>query len=652
LSSAIQTADLDWQSVDGIEVPISKQFGDVYFSKDNGLLETRHVFLNGNDLPNRLAKLQDFEYFSVGETGFGTGLNILALWQLWHQVRPDNHSHLHAISVEKFPLSKDDLIRALNVWDELKPFADQLIVQYPHPIAGCHRLSFPKSRFSIDLWLGDAHDVFPNMVKTHQINAWFLDGFAPSCNPDMWEEKVLNHIVRLSDIGTSFASFSVAGVLKRGLKQHGITISRPRGFGHKREMLKAIWDSTETSKENQPDEYLQAIEHSAQKKTLNSESSHPIYLAQQAEFRQRKIAIIGAGIAGLSCAWAFAQRGHQITIFDQLAPLTGASGNPLALLNPKLCPIEQSSEHLMTLAWQHALNHYSNFTAFRPIKVNQLAQKNAEELLDLAKQYPEGLLNAQTEAELDILTAFKSLQLTQAGAIYPHQLKDQILKHALITFQQAEIDHILKRDDQLLVILDSEKNPLGAFDQVIVCCARQSQQFFDSFPVLKAIRGQVSWLNNQNHILDQQHAYSYGGYCMQLDDQHFILGASFYPNRDDSEVLLEDHVHNYDLIHSVFPQYAQSLVHVNEWHGRASVRAQTLDYFPLLGKVETHKEIYTFSGLGSKGFLFAPLCSEVLAALVLNEACPVPQSLLQKLELKRFQKKAKIKKPYFKAKEI
>ena len=116
MSHAIQTADLDWQLVDGIDVPVSKQFGDVYFSKDNGLLETRHVFLNGNDLSTRLADLKPFEYFCVGETGFGTGLNILALWQLWQQVRPDNHSHLHAISVEKFPLSKADLIRALNAW--------------------------------------------------------------------------------------------------------------------------------------------------------------------------------------------------------------------------------------------------------------------------------------------------------------------------------------------------------------------------------------------------------------------------------------------------------------------------------------------------------------------------------------------------------
>ncbi|MFW1973010.1 FAD-dependent 5-carboxymethylaminomethyl-2-thiouridine(34) oxidoreductase MnmC [Acinetobacter bereziniae] len=634
MSNAIQTADLDWQCVDGIEVPISKQFGDVYFSKDNGLLETRHVFLNGNDLETRLGALRDFEYFCVGETGFGTGLNILALWQLWQQVRPDNHSHLHVISVEKFPLSKQDLIRALAVWSELKGFSQQLIEQYPLPIAGCHRLNFPEARFSIDLWLGDAHDVFPLIAKTHPVNAWFLDGFAPSCNPDMWEANVLNNLIRLSDIGTTFASFSVAGVLKRGLTQHGITISRPRGFGHKREMLKAMWNAPETIAEQSQEQQLHI---------------HP---TSTDHFDQRQIAIIGAGIAGLSCAWGLAQRGHQVTIYEQSAPLSGASGNPLALLNPKLSPIEQSSEHLMTLAWQYALNHYQNFSAFRPIAVQQLAQKNPDELLHLASEYPQDLLKAQTAEQLDLHTQYKSLQLTQAGSVYPQQLKDQILEHPLIQLKHAKIENITQTNVQRLTLFDHQHSHLGDFDHVIVCCAKDSQHFFENFPVLKPIRGQVSWLNNSQHKLNPKHAYSYGGYCMQLDDQQLILGASFYPNRDDSEVLAEDHVHNYDLIHSVFPQYAERLAPVAEWHGRASVRTQSLDYFPLLGKVEKDKEIYTFSGLGSKGFLFAPLCSEVLIAMILNEACPVPEALLRKLDVKRFNKKLKPKKPYFKPNHI
>lgn len=629
MSHAIQTADLDWQLVDGIDVPVSKQFGDVYFSKDNGLLETRHVFLNGNDLSTRLADLKPFEYFCVGETGFGTGLNILALWQLWQQVRPDNHSHLHAISVEKFPLSKTDLIRALNAWPELKPLAHQLISQYPMPIAGCHRLSFPEERFSLDLWLGDAHDVFPVIEKTAPVNAWFLDGFAPSCNPDMWEENVLNNIVRLSEIGTTFASFSVAGVLKRGLKNHGISISRPRGFKHKREMLKAIWNPAEESNPS-------SAQETTQKKTEQDTESN---------IRPRQIAVIGAGIAGLSSAWAFAQRGHQVMIYDQSAPLSGGSGNPLALLNPKLCPVEQSAEHLMTLAWQHALNHYQKFKAFRPIQVNQLALKNPGQLLELADEYPEGIIATQNAEDQEIQTAFPSLKLLEAGVVSPYQLRDEILQHPNIQYQQAKISHIEAATKPQLF---SDEQDLGEFDHVIVCTARETAQFFADYPALKPIRGQVSWLNNKTQPLSQNIAYSYGGYCMQLDAEHLILGASFYPGRDDIEVLAEDHVHNYGLIHSVFPEYAQSLTSTETWQGRASVRAQSQDYFPLLGKMKADEEIYSFAGLGSKGFLFAPLCSEILAAQILSEACPVPSSLVKKLSVTRFQKKVKMKKPYFK----
>ncbi|MBO3658839.1 FAD-dependent 5-carboxymethylaminomethyl-2-thiouridine(34) oxidoreductase MnmC [Acinetobacter haemolyticus] len=630
-SSKIQTAELDWEMVDGIDLPISKQFGDVYFSKDNGLLETRHVFLNGNDLSERLSQLNDYQYFCVGETGFGTGLNILTLWQLWQQIRPNNHSHLHVISVEKFPLRRTDLIRALNAWPELAPLAQKLIAQYPLPIAGCHRLSFPEERFSIDLWLGDAQDIFPNIPKTQAVNAWFLDGFAPSCNPDMWQENVLNNIVRLSDFGTTFASFSVAGVLKRGLKQHGIQISRPRGFGHKREMLKAIWLNQASSETHSIDSIKTVIR--AQNEQI------PQFTKQQ------KIAIIGAGIAGLSTAWAFAQRGHQITIYEQNEPLSGASGNPLALLNPKLCPIEQAHEHLMTLSWQHALNFYARFKAFRAIQVEQMALKNPDELLQLAEQYPDQVLTTHASDEIRPQTEFPCLTLQQAGAVAPHQLRDEILQHPNIAVKKAKVSRLNSIGTQ--TELWQDQHHLATADQVIVCCAKQSAALFDHYPVLKPIRGQVSWVENIQQPLSLEQAYSYGGYCMQLDSSQLILGASFYPNRDDTEVLLEDHVHNYQLIHSIFPTYAEQLSATDTWQGRASVRAQTLDYFPLVGKIQNDPSIYTFAGLGSKGFLFAPLCSEILVALVLGELCPVPQSLLSKLDPQRFQKKAKVKKPYY-----
>ncbi|ECE6725719.1 FAD-dependent cmnm(5)s(2)U34 oxidoreductase, partial [Salmonella enterica subsp. enterica] len=228
-----------------------------------------------------------------------------------------------------------------------------------------------------------------------------------------------------------------------------------------------------------------------------------------------------------------------------------------------------------------------------------------------------------------------------------HQLRDQILKHRNIDLKIGKVTQLIEMGSMVQLIQD--QHVLAEADQVVVCCAKASSDLFDQYPVLKPIRGQVSWLNNSEHPLAQDQAYSYGGYCMQLDAEHLILGASFYPNREDEDVLLEDHVHNFDLIHSVYPTYAQHLPDPAVWEGRASIRAQTADYFPLLGQVQENSRIFTFAGLGSKGFLFAPLCSEILAALMLYEACPVPASLLQKLNPRRFFKKVKTKKPYFNA---
>ncbi len=617
--STIQTAELDWQYVDGIDIPVSKQFGDVYFSKDNGLLETRHVFLNGNDLPERLAQLKPFEYFCVGETGFGTGLNILALWQLWKNVRPNNQSHLHAISVEKYPLSQADLMRALRAWPELAEFSQQLIAQYPLAIPGCHRLSFAKERFSLDLWLGDAEDIFPIIQKTQTVNAWFLDGFAPSCNPELWQQNVLDHIVRLSDYGTTFASFSVAGILKRGLKQHDISISRPHGFGHKREMLKAVWLNPET--------------------TTDSSDTLP--------FQQKKIAVIGAGIAGLSVAWAFAQRGHQVSIFDGNGVISGGSGNPLALLNPKLSPIQQSHEHLMTTCWQYALRHYAQFKAFRALSVEQFDLKQTGELQQLIQQYPDDVLQSpDLTDQKPIPSGALNLVLNHAGAVSPQQLSQEILAHPNIQFVQTHIQRLEENDHQVW-LYDQHDQQITQVDHAIVCCARHSQQFFENYPVLKPIRGQVSWTTNSQPLPLNQ-AYSYGGYCMQLDAEQLILGASFHPNRDDTEVTPEDHQHNLDLLKQITPAFAAQLPEPSDWRGRASIRAQSADYLPLVGKFDSNERIYTFAGLGSKGYLFAPLCSEILAAQILGEACPVPDSLLEKLQPQRLLKKVKPKKAYFK----
>ncbi|MBF7689044.1 FAD-dependent 5-carboxymethylaminomethyl-2-thiouridine(34) oxidoreductase MnmC [Acinetobacter rathckeae] len=608
----IEHAELDWQSVDGIDIPCSRQFGDVYFSKANGLLETRHVFLNGNDLSTRLAQLTDYQYFCVGETGFGTGLNVLALWQLWREVRCDNHSHLHVVSVEKYPLSHQDLSRALKAWPELEPLAQQLIEQYPQAIAGCHRLSFSEERFSIDLWFGDAADIFPVITTRTPVNAWFLDGFAPSCNPELWQENILKHIIRLSDMGTTFASFSVAGIIKRGLQAHGIHISRPKGFGHKREMLKGVWPQ------------------------ISTEPNQPTH-------KQQHIAIIGAGIAGLTTAWAFAQRGYRVDLFEKTTPLCGGSGNPLALINPKVCPIEQAHEHLMVCSWQYAQNYYQQFNAFSPIAVQQSDLKHAGELHHIAQNYPKNTFTALSLP--DHQCHHPTATLMHAGTITPHLLKDEILAHANIRLHIVDIRHITEHANDV-VLTDTHENIYQA-DYVVSCVATASPELVKNHPTLKPIRGQVSWFETSSSPLKAHTALSYGGYMAQLDQTQVILGASFQPQRTDTNVLLEDHEHNLTLLNQAYPKYSEHFPQTTTWQGRSAIRAQSPDYLPLVGITSESTRIYTHTGLGSKGFLFAPLCAEILAAEIHGELLPIPTQLYNKLAPQRFDKKKKAKKPYY-----
>lgn len=224
----LPTAELDW-GADG--VPRSGVFGDVYFSVADGLAETHAVFHAGCNLP---AAWENTQHFTIAELGFGTGLNFLATWQLFNATQREGQ-HLHYISTEGFPLTLADATRALSHWPELQPLATQLLAQWPLALRGVQRLCFPN--VTLTLWLGDVAETLPQMEFT--ADAWFLDGFAPSKNPAMWE-GIYQHLARLSRSGTRAATYSVAVAVQRGLAAAGFIIEKVPGFGRKRERLQAV----------------------------------------------------------------------------------------------------------------------------------------------------------------------------------------------------------------------------------------------------------------------------------------------------------------------------------------------------------------------------------------------------------------------------
>lgn len=214
--------------------PLSSTFGDVYFSRLSGLEETRYVFLQHNQLPERFAALQDGECLTVGETGFGTGLNFLCTWQLFRQLAPAS-ARLRFISVEKFPLQPNDLQQALALWPQLEELAAQLLPAYQQWLADSQSIVLDNGRVQLDLLPGDAAEQLG--LLDAQINAWFLDGFAPAKNPEMWTDALFQQLARLSAPSATLATFTSAGFVRRGLQAVGFDMQRCKGFAFKREML-------------------------------------------------------------------------------------------------------------------------------------------------------------------------------------------------------------------------------------------------------------------------------------------------------------------------------------------------------------------------------------------------------------------------------
>lgn len=215
----------------------SIDFNDIYFSTDDGLQETEYVFIAHNQLKQRFASLVN-AHFTIIETGFGTGLNFLAVAAHWLAIAPPT-AQLHYISIEKYPLSTKDLARAHTFWPQFATISAELIEHYHTLQFGNNIFGMAADRIQLTLWANDIKNAMPKI--NHPTDVWILDGFAPAKNADMWSSEVFEHIARLSKTNTTFATFTSAGVVRRGLQAVGFEVKKQTGFGKKREMLNGIF---------------------------------------------------------------------------------------------------------------------------------------------------------------------------------------------------------------------------------------------------------------------------------------------------------------------------------------------------------------------------------------------------------------------------
>lgn len=215
---------IDWRdTAAGQRVPVSRAFDDPFYSLDNGLDETRHVFLAGNDLPARFRP-----GFHIAELGFGTGLNLMAACLAW--AAAGVAGPLRFTSFEAFPLSGADARAALAAFPEATPFAETIAAA----LDGTGRIE--TEALSLTIVFGDARQTLP--LWDGRADAWFLDGFAPARNPELWEPALLQSVARHSAPGATCATYSAAGAVRAGLAEAGFAVARVPGYGRKRHMTR------------------------------------------------------------------------------------------------------------------------------------------------------------------------------------------------------------------------------------------------------------------------------------------------------------------------------------------------------------------------------------------------------------------------------
>jgi len=303
--------------------PMSPRYGDVYHSADSGPGQARHVFVGGNALPGRWAARDSF---TILETGFGLGVNFLATWETWRR-DPARPRRLHFIAIEKHPFLRGDLAALLGAYPEWGELARELVDRWPPPLAGTHRRVFDAGGVALTVVFDDAASALARLEA--RADAIYLDGFAPSRNPDMWTGEVLRRVARLAAPGATCATWSTARAVRDGLAAAGFALEVRPGFGHKREMLVGRLEPRGAD-------------------------------AAQARGRargERHAIVVGAGLAGAAATHSLTSRGWRITLVDAAPrPAAGASSLHAGCFHPLVARDDSLLARLTRAAFLHALD--------------------------------------------------------------------------------------------------------------------------------------------------------------------------------------------------------------------------------------------------------------------------------------------------------
>ncbi len=575
----------------------SEEFDDFYSSAKGAVAECNHVFIKGNNLNKRFENLGENSKFYIGEIGFGIGINFLTTCKSWLNNTKQNQV-LEFYSFDKYLFRLSDFKKLDVSCPDLSEYISELERNYPRNIQGAQKILLFDGRIILNLIIGEIDNTQEYIKLMDKVDAWYLDGFSPSKNPDLWSIKLFECIHKSCHENTTFSTYTSSGLVKNNLSESGFNHSRATGFSDKRHMLKGTVDTQ------------------LKKNTSNT-----------------KVAVIGSGIAGCVLSYTLAKKGIEVDLYEKSDNIcSGASSHELLVTYPRLSAHDTAFGSFTLHSYIFATNFYKRLKtdAWKKTGVIILNHDAATEKRQssLLEKRADGEIyryidpdEASEISGIDI--KLNGLIYEDAGYILPEEMCKFLIESPKINiFTSSDIKNIKKNGEIFNLNIGKKK---FEYKNVCVCAGSETANIID-INGISVKRGQVTHVESLDSVSRIKLPICAKGYISPRVNNIHLVGSS-YSDSEDTDLSEEEHLYNLNNLKLIIDE------EMNVITGQTGHRAVSKDHMPIVGKKDG---MYINTCHGSRASVTAPISAEIIASMIIKEAPPLMGRELKSLSPERF----------------